>query len=75
MKLRFRKKKGWLKNRSFNSGNKTSNLNWNNNSETKLQLQKISGIEASVLKTKGIFNKEAIGQNDFGYPFYVMVVP
>ena len=64
-----------MKNRIFNSGNEALNLNLNKNLEMKLQLQKIAGIEASVLKTKGIFNKEANGQNGFVYHFHVIVVP
>ena len=64
-----------MKNRSLNSGNEASNLNLNKNLEMKLQLQKIAGIEASVLKTKGIFNKEVNGQNGFVHHFHVMVVP
>ena len=69
------KRKVWLKNWSFNSGNEPANLNWNNNLERKLQLQKISGIEASVPKVKDIFNKEANGQNGLVYHFHVVVVP
>ena len=69
------KRKVWLKNWSFNSGNELANLNWNNNLERKFQLQKISGIEVSVPKVKDIFNKEANGQNGLVYHFHVVVVP